>query len=92
MEICEWALSKLQEVRESPRVLVRDPLGMLENDYGEIGNFARTNGFTVITAATNLAFRDLYEKATADPEVDRPFSVQAAGSFFYCQGAARILS
>jgi hypothetical protein len=71
MMLCEWVLSKLQDVKLFPRVLVRDPLGMIDDAYGEINNYARDNGFTVIMAATNLAFRDLYEKATADPVVSK---------------------
>lgn len=74
----EWVLAKLAEVKDSPRVLVRDPLRLLPDPDGLIHNFAREHGFTVIVAATNLAFRDLYERAGTDPEVKKLLVIDRA--------------
>lgn len=57
----EWTLSKLEAVKESSRVVVWDSLRLLSEADGMIDSFASQNGYTVIMAATNLAFRDLYE-------------------------------
>jgi hypothetical protein len=62
-----WTLARLEPVEDRPRVLIRDPLRLLPEADGAIHAFARDHGFTVIVAGTNLAFRDLYERATEDP-------------------------
>ena len=64
----DWTLAKLEAVKDSPRVLVRDSLRLLPEADGAIHRFARDHGFTVIVAATNLVFRELYEQAVASPE------------------------
>jgi hypothetical protein len=61
----DWALSKLEVVKDSPRVLLVDPLWLLAEADSAIDSFATQNGFTVVKAATNLAFRQLYELAIA---------------------------
>lgn len=66
-----WVIAKLESVKEAPRVLLRDPLRLLQEADGAINSFARDNGFTVIIVSTNLVFRDLFERATADPEVNK---------------------
>ena len=65
----DWLLGKLEPLKDSKRVLVRDPLQVFNKVEGVIHNFAKENGFTVIVAATNLVFRDLYEQAVDDAEV-----------------------
>ena len=65
-----WILSKLECVKDSPRVLVRDPLRLLRPD-SIINEFAKNNNYTAIPASTNLVFRELYENAFADPEVKK---------------------
>lgn len=67
-DVRAWLLERLERTRESPRVLVRDALRLLPEADGGVHAFARENGFTVIVAATNLVFRELYEQATADPD------------------------
>ena len=62
-----WARSKLETYRGSERLLLRDPLRLLSDAGGVIHGFARDNGFTVIVCATNLVFRELFEKTVADP-------------------------
>lgn len=59
----DWLLGKLEPLKESKRILVRDPLHLFSKAEGVIHNFGKENGFTVIVAATNLVFRDLYEQA-----------------------------
>jgi hypothetical protein len=67
----KWFVSQLENVKTSHRVLVRDGLHLLPEANGEIHRFARENKFTVIVAATNLAFRELYEKAVGDKSVGK---------------------
>lgn len=67
----DWALSKLEPVKDCPRVLLRDPLQLLPRDDGAIHSFALKEGFTLIRAATNLTFRQLYEIATEGTEVEK---------------------
>ena len=74
----EWTLSQLELVKDISRVLVRDPLRLLPEADGKIHAFARDNGYTVIVAATNLVFRDLYERATSDPEVKKLLVIDRA--------------
>ena len=66
-----WLLGKLEPLKESPRILVRDPLQLFQKTDGVIHNFATENGFTVIVAATNLVFRDLYNHAVDDDDVKK---------------------
>jgi hypothetical protein len=69
--INEWALSKLEPLKENPCVLLRDPLHLLPDVDGVIHSFARDNGFTAIVAATNLVFRELYERALSDAQTKK---------------------
>ncbi len=73
-----WILRKLEPVKESSRVLLRDPLRLLGEIDSTIHGFACENGFTVITAATNLAFRDLYDKVCADSEISKVLIIDRA--------------
>ena len=66
----DWVLSKLEDVKDSPRVLVSDPLQLLKPD-SIINEFATSNGFTAIPASTNLVFRELYEAASSDPQTPK---------------------
>jgi len=66
----DWVRSKLDGVKDSPRVLVSDPLQLLKPD-SVINEFAKTNGFTAIPASTNLQFREPYENALLDPEIKK---------------------
>ncbi len=76
--LAPWALAKLEPVKDHPRVLVRDPLHLLPEHDSTIPTFGKANGFTVITTASNLAFRWLYEKALADTEVKKVLVVDRA--------------
>jgi hypothetical protein len=76
--LSRWTQSKLETVTQSDRVLVRDPLRLLSDADGVIHGFARDNGFTVIVSATNLVFRELYEKAAADPETKKLLVIDRA--------------
>jgi hypothetical protein len=58
--------------------LVRDPLHLLPETDGDLHAFAREHGYTVIVAATNLVFRDLYERSLADPETKKLLVVDRA--------------
>ena len=81
--ISAWAKSKIEAVRECDRILVRDSLRLLREADGVIHGFARQNGFTVIVSATNLVFRELYEKATADPETKKLLIIDRAPAVSY---------
>ena len=61
-----WVLTKLEAAKDNKRILLRDSLRLLPEADGGIHGFARENGFTVLVAATNLVFRELYERAIAD--------------------------
>ncbi len=71
MTLKEWVIHKLEQVIDNNRVLVCDPLGILPEAYGAIDHLAQQNGFTVIRASTNLAFRDTYEKVLQDQEIKK---------------------
>lgn len=73
-----WARSKLEAVGLHDRVLMRDPLGLLSDADGNIHAYARENAFTVIVCATNLVFRELYEKSLADPGIGRLLVIDRA--------------
>ncbi len=64
----EWALSKLERVKEHKYVLVKDHFRLLSGGEGIIHNFGTKEGFTVIIASTNLVFRELYEQYLSDQE------------------------
>ena len=67
----DWLLAKLEPLKGRKRILVRDPLQLFNKAEGVIHSFAKVNSFTVIVAATNLVFRDLYEQALDDPGVKK---------------------
>lgn len=69
--LSEWALEKLKSVSHYPRVLLKDSLRLLPEADGTIHAFARQNGFTVIVSSTNLVFRDLYERAITDQDIEK---------------------
>jgi len=73
-----WILRKLEPVKECSRVLLRDPRRLLGEIDSTIHGFACENGFTVITAATNLAFRDLYDKVCADTDINKVLIIDRA--------------
>ncbi len=68
MHILNWFLHKLDAIHDEPNILVRDPLQLLPERDSNIHNFASERGYTVIVAATNLAFRELYERSIADAD------------------------
>ena len=61
----DWALEKLEAIKDHPRVLMVDASWLLAEADSLIDRFATENGYTVVTAATNLVFRQLYELAIA---------------------------
>src|SRR6266568_6177496 len=71
MDVLEWFLHKLDAIKDEPAILVRDPLQLLPERDNSIHNFASEHAYTVIVAATNLAFRELYERATADSDTQK---------------------
>jgi len=73
-----WIINKLEPVKECNRVLVRDPLQLIGEGDGTIHRFACDNGFTVVKAATNLAFRDLYDQVCTDPEIAKILVIDRA--------------
>ncbi len=74
----EWLLSKLETVKDNSHILVKDPLHLMPDADMTIHTFGKENGFTIIVAATNLVFRELYENAVADPEVKKLLVIDRA--------------
>lgn len=74
----KWILQKLEPIKDYSRVLVRDSLRLLGEVDGTIHGFACENGYTVVKSATNLAFRDLYDKVCADPEIKKILIIDGA--------------
>lgn len=70
-ELREWALSKLESVKDQPVVLVRDPQRLVPKKDQVLDQFAADNGYVLIIASTNLAFRELYERAREGGEAER---------------------
>ncbi len=78
VRVSRWALSKLEQVKDRDRVLLIDSHRLLSENDSAIDAFAKTNGFTVVVASTNLVFRELYEKAVADPDARKLMVVDRA--------------
>ena len=57
-----WVLARLESAGDATNVIIRDPLQLLPEVDGLIHGYARQHGYTVIVAATNLVFRELYEQ------------------------------
>ena len=77
-DILEWLLNRLEALHDEPHVLVRDGLRLLPEVDGRLHAFARDRGYTMIVAATNLVFRELYEQAIADPGVTKLLVIDRA--------------
>lgn len=63
-----WIIKKLEEVKDKPRIVIRDPFQLIEPAEESIVSFADNNGYIVIASSTNLVFRELYHQAILDPE------------------------
>ncbi|MGA9772838.1 MAG: PglZ domain-containing protein [Blastocatellia bacterium] len=77
-DIQSWVLTKLEAIKEQPYVLVRDDLRLLPDTDSMIHNYGRENGYTVLVAATNLVFRELYEHAVADHDTKKIMVIDRA--------------
>lgn len=73
-----WVLSKLEPVKDNCYILVKDAMRLLPDADRTIHSFGLDNGFTIIVAATNLVFRELYEHAVADPETKKLLVIDRA--------------
>jgi hypothetical protein len=71
MQLSEWALSKLEAVKGQDRVLVRDALKLLDGSQSAVDRFARENGFALVSASTNLAFRETFERVQAESKIKK---------------------
>jgi len=78
MDLQSWTLAKLETVKDYPRVLVQDSLRLLPEADSMIHGFGRENGFAVIVASTNLVFRELYERASADSDTKKILLIDRA--------------
>ncbi|MCP4687961.1 MAG: PglZ domain-containing protein, partial [Desulfobacterales bacterium] len=76
--VSEWVISRLESVKHLERILLIDSLRFLSEADAAIDTFATANGFTVIVANTNLAFRELYEKALSDPDTRKLLVIDRA--------------
>ncbi|MCF7634651.1 MAG: PglZ domain-containing protein [Dehalococcoides mccartyi] len=66
-----WVLEKLEAVKHEQNLIIEDSLRLIPDADGSVHRFANENGFTVIVASTNLVFRELYEKAANDKEIEK---------------------
>jgi hypothetical protein len=76
--ISSWVIEKLEALKDEQILLVRDSLHLLPEADGAIHRFANENGFTVIIAATNLVFRELFEKAAVSEETKKLLLIDRA--------------
>lgn len=67
----DWIYNKLDQLKEQERIIISDPLHIMPDADTLLNTFAQAHSFTVIIASTNLVFRELYEKAAADPDVHK---------------------
>lgn len=65
--LVEWVIKNLGDISNQPRIVIRDPLQIIQSREKGIEEFADNNGYIVIFAATNLVFRELYQHALDDP-------------------------
>ena len=77
-DIRQWVLSQLEHLTDCPNILVRDPLDLLPEADGFLGRFAIEHGYQPVVAATNLAFREVYEKVMADPQTTKMMVIDLA--------------
>ena len=52
-------------------VLVRDALKLLDGSQSAVDRFARENGFALVSASTNLAFRETFERVQAESKIKK---------------------
>src|SRR5437762_2098531 len=71
MQLAEWALSKLEAVKGQDHVLVRDAMKLLDGSQSAVDQFARENGFALVSASTNLAFRETYERVKGESKIKK---------------------
>lgn len=69
--ILNWLLKRLAAVKTEETILVRDPLHLLAERENALHAWASKQEYTVVVAATNLAFRYLYQQVSANPEVKK---------------------
>jgi len=67
----DWILSKLEAAKSSPSILVTDHLHLLSEKDRSIDDFATRNGYSAISASTNLVFRDIFERTAASTETGK---------------------
>jgi len=84
-----WILGQLDQVKDQPRVVLRDPLRLLSDGEGAVHVFARSHGFTVIMASTNLVFRELYEHALGTTGIDKLLVIDRSTARGVPQGIGR---
>jgi len=69
--LVEWVKKNLNEISNQQRIVIRDPLQIIQSREKGIEEFADNNGFIVIFATTNLVFRELYQHALDDSEKNK---------------------
>jgi hypothetical protein len=67
--ILNWLVGRLESVKGEETILIRDPYHLLAERENALHAWASEHEYTVVVAATNLAFRYLYQQVLADPEV-----------------------
>lgn len=85
----QWILDKLEKLRGSSPIIIRDPQRMIISGAEVVDGWAEKHGYTVLFCTGNLALREMYEAIRDDLEtgisdakvllVDR----SRAGTLFY---------
>ncbi|MEI8374906.1 MAG: PglZ domain-containing protein [Planctomycetota bacterium] len=65
----DWALEKLNPLRNERLVIVHDPQRMIHRGAAVVDGWAVQNGFTVIFPSGNLGFRDQFEQIRDNAEL-----------------------
>jgi len=89
-----WILSKIEPLKSSPLIIMRDPQRMIQRGAHVVDGWAVENEYTVLFCTGNLGLRDLYEplRDTGDVRilvVDRSRK-GASGELFYPDLEARL--
>jgi len=80
-----WILSKIDTLRNSSLIILRDPQRMIRPGARAVDGWAQEHGFTVLMCTGNLALREMYERLRNTPDarillVDRS---RSDGQLFY---------
>ncbi|MBP9040959.1 MAG: PglZ domain-containing protein [Anaerolineaceae bacterium] len=64
-----WILSKIDTLKNSSLIILRDPQRMIRPGARAVDGWAQENGYTVLLCTGNLALREMYERLRDQPDV-----------------------